>query len=211
MIVTNINIRRHFMPTAKKSDFITVEEYLNGELISEIKHEYIDGQVYAMAGASVNHNTISVNIVSEFKMHLKNSPCRPFTSDIKVKTSASKYRYPDVVVVCDDDFIENGYATQTPTILVEVISRSTRQIDERDKLLEYINIPTLQEYVIIEQDVVDVTVYRKSDDWHSKHYFLGDEIHFESIDLTLSVEDIYDQVQNEDVIEFLASKRTTNT
>lgn len=194
------------MPTAKKSDFITVEEYLNGELISEVKHEYVDGQVYAMAGASVNHNTISVNIVSELKMHLKKSPCRSFISDMKVNTSVSKYRYPDVVVVCDDDFIENGYATQTPTILVEVISRSTRQIDERDKLLEYINIPTLQEYVIIEQDVVDVTVYRKSDDWRSTHYFLGDEIHFESIDFALSVEDIYDRVQNEDVIEFLESK-----
>jgi Uma2 family endonuclease len=194
------------MTIAKKSDFITVEEYLNGELISEVKHEYVDGQVYTMAGASVNHNTISINIVSEFKTHLKKSPCRPFTSDMKVKTSINKYRYPDVVVVCDDDFIENGYATQTPTILVEVISRSTRQIDERDKLLEYINIPTLQEYVIIEQDVVDVTVYRKNDDWHSKHYFLGDEIYFESIDLTLSVEDIYDRVQNEDVIEFLVLK-----
>ena len=194
------------MPTAKKSDAITAEEYLNGELISEVKHEYVDGKVYAMAGASVNHNTISVNIVTEFKMNLRKSPCRPFTSDMKVKTSISNYRYPDVVVVCDDDFIENGYVTQTPTILVEVISRSTRKIDERDKLLEYINIPTLQEYVIIEQDVVDVTVYRKNDDWHSKHYFLGDEIYFESIDLILSVEDIYDRVQNEDVIEFLASK-----
>ncbi len=194
------------MPTAPKSDLITVEEYLNGELISEIKHEYINGQVLAMAGASVNHNTITVNLVSEFKMHLKKSPCRPFASDMKVKTAVSKYRYPDVVVVCDDDFIEKGYVTQTPTILVEVISRSTRKIDERDKLLEYINIPTLEEYVIIEQDVVDVTVYRKKDDWHSKHYFLGDDIHFESIDFSLSVEDIYDRVENEDVIEFLEAK-----
>ncbi len=195
------------MATAKKSDSITVEEYINGELISEVKHEYVDGQVYAMAGASVNHNTISGNVFSAFHLHLKSSSCRSFASDMKVKTSVGNYRYPDVLAVCDNDFIENGYVTQTPVILVEVISRSTRKIDERDKLLEYINIPTLQEYVIIEQDVVDITVYRKSDDWHSKHYFLEDEIHFESINLTLSVEDIYDRVQNEDVIEFLESKK----
>ena len=195
------------MPTAKKSDPITVEEYLNGELISEVKHEYVDGQVYAMAGASVNHNTISGNVFSAFHLHLKNSFCRAFASDMKVKTSVGNYRYPDVLAVCDNDFIENNHVTQTPVILVEVISRSTRKIDERDKFLEYINIPTLKEYVIVEQDVVDITVYRKSDDWHSKHYFLGDEIHFESIDLILSVEDIYDRVQNEDVIEFLELKK----
>lgn len=96
------------MPTTKQPDFLSIEEYLSGEQHSETKHEYVDGQVYAMAGASVNHNTISVNVVTEFKMHLKNSPCRPFTSDMKVKTSTGNYRYPDVLVVCDDNFIDNG-------------------------------------------------------------------------------------------------------
>ena len=190
------------MSTAQKSNFITESDYLIGELNSDIKHEYVDGEVYAMAGASVNHNTISGNIFSAFHLHLKNTPCRPFSSDMKVKTASSHYRYPDVMVVCDDDFIENGHVTQTPTILVEVISRTTRKIDERDKLLEYINIPSLKEYLIIEQDVVDITIYRKSDDWHSQHYFLGDDIYLESIDLSLSVEDIYDRVKNEDVAEF---------
>jgi len=198
------------MPTTKRTGFITVEEYLSGEQHSETKHEYVDGQVYAMAGASVNHNTISVNVVTEFKMHLKNSPCRPFTSDMKVKTSTGNYRYPDVLVVCDDNFIDNGYVTQTPKILVEVISRSTRKIDERDKLLEYINIESLEEYVVIEQDVVDVTVYRKSDDWRSSHYFLGDDIHFESINFDLSVEAIYERVQNEDVLDYLKEQAEKN-
>ncbi len=191
------------MPTAKNSNFITVEEYLNGELISEVKHEYVDGQVFAMAGASKNHERISGNFFAEFRSHLKGSTCESFGADLKIKTPLGSFRYPDCMVVCDDDS-ENEYYTTLPKIIVEVLSRSTRKTDETVKLIEYINIPTLEEYVIIEQDVVDVTVYRKSDDWRSAHYFLGDKIHFESIDLTLSVKDIYDRVQNEDVIDFLA-------
>jgi len=174
MIVTNTHIRRRFMPTAKKSDFITVEKYLNGELISEVKHEYVDGQIYVMAGASKNHERISGNFFAEFRSHLKGSTCESFGADLKIKTPSGSFRYPDCMVVCDDDS-ENEYYTTLPKIIVE-------------------------------QDVVDVTVYRKSDDWRSTHYFLGDKIHFESIDLALSVEDIYDRVKNEDVIEFLASK-----
>ncbi|PCH94764.1 MAG: hypothetical protein COB83_10695 [Gammaproteobacteria bacterium] len=193
------------MSTIKQSDFITAEEYLNGELINEVKHEYVGGQAYAMAGASKNHERISGNIFAEFRNHLKNSSCEPFGADVKIKTPSGSFRYPDCMVVCDDDS-ESEYYTKSPTIIVEVLSRTTRKIDERTKLIEYINIPTLQEYVIIEQDVVDVTVYRKSDDWHSKHYFLGEAIYFKSIDLTVSVKEIYHRVKNEDVIEFLATE-----
>ena len=195
------------MPIARKDEILSVEDYLKGEETSEIKHEYVDGHAYAMAGASPNHNMIAVNIVSEFRAHLKNSSCRPFASDIKVKTPVGSYRYPDVLVVCDDDFIDGGYVTQTPTIIVEVISKSTRKTDEQIKRMEYINIPTLKEYVIIEQDYVDVAVFRKSDDWRPTNYFLGDDIHFESIDLTLSVEEIYRSVQNDDMAEFLEKKK----
>jgi Uma2 family endonuclease len=73
--------------------------------------------------------------------------------------------------------------------------------------MEYINIPSLQEYVIIEQDFVDLAVFRRSDDWRHTSYFLGDEIHFESIDLTLSVEEIYHRVQNEDMVTFMENKK----
>lgn len=195
------------MSTVTKQQNTTVEEYLNGELISDTKHELVNGQAYAMAGASANHNTISINVVSEFRAHLKNSPCRPFASDIKVKTPTGNYRYPDVLVVCNDDFSNDGYVTENPTIIVEVISKSTRKTDEQTKRMEYINIPTLVEYVIIEQDYVDVAVFRKSDQWRPTHYFLGDEIHFESLDLTLAVEEIYSRVNNEDMNEYAAKKQ----
>ena len=125
---------------------------------------------------------------------------------MKVKTSSEQFRYPDVLVVCDKGFINNGYVTQSPIIIVEVLSRSTRKIDEKDKLIEYINIPTLKEYVLIEQDYADITVYRESDDWRTTHYFLGENIYFESIEFTLSVEEIYHRVENEDVVKFLESK-----
>jgi Uma2 family endonuclease len=189
------------------SNFITEEEYLECEVSAERKHEYIDGDIYAMAGASENHDYISGNIFGEFHAHLKNSSCRPFTSDIKVKTAKGSFRYPDCMVVCEEDK-ENAYYKTKPVILVEVLSRSTRKIDEKEKLLEYINIPSLKEYVLIEQDFVDITVYRKSDSWRSTHYFLEEDIYFESIDLTLSVEEIYHRVNNDDMVEFLEKKQS---
>ena len=193
------------MSAVIQNEPLTLEDYLKQELTSEIKHEFIDGNIYAMAGASENHARISGTIYRKFGNHLENSPCEPFTSDMKIKTSTGKIRYPDCMVVCDKDD-ENKYYKTKPVILVEVLSRSTRKIDKKDKLLEYINIPSLQEYVIIEQDFVDIEIFRRSNDWHSKHYFLGDEITFESIGLTLPVEEIYHRVQNEDMIEFLNNK-----
>ena len=189
----------------KNSQFITEAEYLESELTAEVKHEYINGGIYAMAGASENHDYISGNIYRKFGNHLENSACRPFTSGVKVKTAKGNFRYPDCMVVCEEDEEDSYYKTK-PVILVEVLSRSTRKTDEKDKLLEYINIPSLKEYVLIEQDFVDITVYRKSDSWRSIHYFLEEQIYFESIDLTLSVEEIYHRVKNDDMVDFLEKK-----
>lgn len=193
------------MLAIKNTDLISVEDYLKGELTSDIKHELIDGRVYAMAGSSDNHDYISGNIYRKFGNHLENSTCRPFTSDKLLKTSTGNFRYPDCMVICDKDD-ESQYFKTKPILLVEVLSRSTRKTDEKDKLIEYINIPTLQEYVLIEQDYVDITVYRKSDHWRSVHYFLGETLYFESINLTLFAEEIYHRVQNDDMAEFLTNK-----
>lgn len=106
------------------------------------------------------------------------------------------------MVVCDDE-TDDEYYTTSPVIVVEVISRSTRRTDEQIKRLEYINMPSLEEFVLIEQDYVDVAVFRKSQGWQPTHYFLGEEVLFESIDFSLSVEAIYHRVQNQDMTEFL--------
>ena len=192
------------MLAIKTTDLISVEDYLTGELTSDIKHELIDGCVYAMAGASANHERISVNVLSEFSNHLKSSPCEPFGSDMKLRINANFF-YPDVMVDCLFDNSE-PYFTQTPIIIVEVLSKSTRKKDTTLKFISYINIQTLKEYVLIEQDFVDVQVFRRSENWLVRHYFLGDEVTFESIGLTLPVEDIYHRVQNDDMLEFLATK-----
>ena len=192
------------MLAIKPTDLISVEDYLTGELNSDIKHELIDGTVYAMAGASANHERISVNILRKFGNHLENQPCEPFGSDMKLRIN-SNFFYPDVMVDCHFDNSE-PYFTETPIIIVEVLSKSTRRKDTTFKLLSYINIPSLQEYVLIEQDFVDVQVFRRNEGWLVRHYFLGDEVTFESIGLTLPVEDIYHRVQNDDMAEFLANK-----
>ncbi len=190
---------------SKPAESVSVEDYLQGEMIADIKHELFNGQVFAMVGASENHDYISGNIFGEFYNHLKNASCRPFTADMKVKTANGNFRYPDCMVVCEQDNEDPYYKTK-PVILVEVISASSRKTDRKDKLLEYINIPSLQEYIIIEQDFVDVEVFKKIDDWHSSHYFLGDAITLESIDLTLSVEDLYHRVNNEEMVQFMKEK-----
>jgi Uma2 family endonuclease len=193
------------MLAIKSSDLISVEDYLTAELNSDIKHELIDGYVYAMAGASANHERISVNVLAEFRNHLKGLPCEPFGSDMKLRINANFF-YPDVMVDCHFDESQ-PYFTETPIIIVEVLSKSTRKKDTTFKLLSYINIPSLQEYILIEQDFVDVQVFRRNEGWLVKHYFLGDELTLQSINLTLSVEEIYHRVQNDDMVEFLANNK----
>jgi len=183
---------------------VTEVEYLAGEKIAEIKHEFIDGEIYAMSGASKNHERISGNVFVNLHAHLQNSPCEPFSSDVKVKVGGDFF-YPDAMVVCDDQ-TEDDYYTETPTIIIEVFSKSTRRYDATIKRTAYQSIPTLQEYVLIEQDFVDVEVSKKKDQWSSRHYLLGDSLILESIGLTIKVEDLYQRVQNEDMREFLISR-----
>lgn len=189
------------MSSVIQNTLISVDEYLKDELNRDVKHELIDGQIYAMAGASANHERIASNISRKFGNHLENSPCEPFGSDMKVK-AGSKFFYPDVIVDCQFDEAQ-PYYSDNPVIIVEVLSKSTRRTDETTKRLSYMNIPGLQEYVLIEQDIVDIEVIRRSEAWISKHYYLGDQVPFQSINLTLSVEAIYHRVNNEEMLDFL--------
>lgn len=179
---------------------MTEDEYLRTEPLSAVRREYIDGRVYAMAGGSTNHNILSTNVLRKLGNHLEGTPCITFMSDIKVSIGQS-YVYPDVIVDCSPTTNE-GFAT-SPVIIVEVLSKSTRKLDTSTKLLRYINLPTLKEYVLIEQDFVAVQVLRKQNHWQSEYFYLGDQVTFDSINLTLSVEDIYARVKNDDMQEFM--------
>lgn len=185
---------------------MTEDEYLRTEPLSEVRREYIDGRVYAMAGGSTNHNILSTNVMRKFGNHLEGTPCITFMSDIKVPLKAAtgqNYVYPDVIVDCSPT-TNDGFAT-APVIIVEVLSKSTRKFDTSTKLLRYINLPTLKEYVLVEQEFVAVQVLRKRNHWQSEYFYLGDQVAFESVNLTLSVEALYDRVDNEDMREFRQS------
>ena len=189
-------------------NYISEDEYLEGEKISEIRHEYIEGEVWAMAGASLRHNIITSTVSRHFGNHLDGTRCTAVSSDLKVKTNDSFF-YPDVVVLCSDEN-EHNYFTDKPLIIVEVLSKNTRKTDQTIKMVAYKTLPSLQEYVLIEQDFAEVEVCRRNNNWISERYFLGDDVTFESIDLTLSVETIYNRVQNEDILEFLQAKTEEN-
>jgi Uma2 family endonuclease len=195
------------MSAILKDNKISVEDYLAGELISEIKHEYEDGYVYAMSGTSKSHEKIIGNLSGEFRQSLKDMPCDVYTSNIKVYVSETKFYYPDVMVVCGEDNDDEYYA-EKPILIVEVLSDSTKRKDRTTKRLAYQTLPSLQEYVLIEQDIVDIEVSRRSANWQSQHYFLGDEVFFESLDLKVPVEEIYRRVENEDMQEFLQQQTT---
>lgn len=194
------------------SNAISEQAYLEGELISPIRHEYIDGCVYAMAGASENHGLIAQNISRELGNFFKSkkSPCKVLSESMKIRipSKGTKYFYPDVFVFCDPHPDDTAYYKHSPVLIAEILSSSTYKDDFTTKKLAYFNIPSLQEYVIVEQDVCNVIVFRRNDNWQPNFYLLGDAITFESIGVTLSVEDIYYQVNNDYMVNFLAHKKS---
>jgi Uma2 family endonuclease len=179
---------------------ISEAEYLQGEMISDIKHEYVAGEVYAMAGASRNHNLIISNMVQRLTNHLQSGPCATFSSDLKIK-AAGNFFYPDVMVVCGDEQGDDYYTDQ-PTLIVEVLSKTTRRTDKTLKLHTYKTLPSLQEYILIEQEHAEIEVFRRSANWLSEHYFLGDDVTLESVGLTVAVAGIYQRVDNEDMRDY---------
>jgi Uma2 family endonuclease len=188
-----------------KNDYITEQEYLDDEKDTEIKHEYADGKIFAMAGAKKNHQRLIMTLASAWHSHLKGTPCEVFSSDVKVRAdNGKKYFYPDILVVCENDESDDYYA-EFPRIIVEVLSDSTRKYDKTFKRQIYQTIPTLEEYVLIEQDRVEIEVCRRASGWQSTFYFIDDEITFTSIELTLSVLDIYQRVENDEMRAFLAT------
>ena len=192
-----------------KTTFVSETEYLAGEKIAETKHEYIDGKVFAMAGASASHNRISLNVATLFNVHLDGKPCQPYMSDMKVKVG-TKYVYPDVLVECSG-LTDDSHVTEKPTLIVEVLSKSTRRMDETTKRIAYTQIDSLLEYVLIEQDFVDIEIIRRRTGWQSERFYLGDSLTFESIALTLTVEDIYARVNNPELVEWRQLQAEANS
>jgi len=150
---------------AEPDQLISVEEYLEGERFSEIRHEYVGGYVYAMAGASDDHNRIAGNIFSTLQQHLRGKRCEPFGSDMKFRTANEVFYYPDVMVACDPT--DNAkYFRERPTVVFEVLSPETERTDQREKYLAYALVPSLKVYVMVSQEKCEVTVLRRGQPGH---------------------------------------------
>ena len=177
----------------------TVEEYLAFEQSSEEKHEYYAGEIFAMSGASREHNLIVTNTVVSLGGQLSNKPCEVYPSDMRVKVNAIKYNYPDVSVVCGEPlFAEGKFDTLlNPSVIIEVLSDSTEDYDRGTKFKHYMGITSLQEYILIAQDEVRVDHYTRQaeGDWRllvSKS--LEAVMQLPSINCTLLLADVYRKV-----------------
>jgi Uma2 family endonuclease len=184
------------MALAKIIQRISVEDYLEGEKISEIQHEYIDGEVYAMSGASKRHNLISINLHNRIARRLRGSSCAVFLLQVKVYVEAhNAFYYPDVVVTCDAQD-NDEYVIHSPRLIVEVLSPSTEAIDRREKLYAYQKIETLMEYVIIEQDRIGALHYWRDAEgrWLKEQLDAEDVLHLSSIELQFPLAEVYEDV-----------------
>lgn len=178
---------------------ISIEDYLKLEKTSPVKHEYVDGEIFAMAGTSDRHNRISVNITTAFDNHLRDSPCEPFASEIKVRVARNVFYYPDILVSCEEN-PESAYFRNEPILIVEITSPSTESTDRREKLLFYLQMPSVQEYMIVSQTQMAVEVHRRQPDgrWITYYFNESDEIvELTSINLALPLTEIYRRVNFE--------------
>jgi Uma2 family endonuclease len=185
------------MTALEKSQFISVEEYLEGEALSEVRHEYIAGMVYAMAGTSDEHSFIVGNLHAALHSHLRGKSCRLFMLDAKVRLQAADddiFYYPDLMVACDARD-KDRYFKRFPRVLVEVLSESTERIDRREKFLSYTQIETLEEYILVAQDRMEVTLYRRVNQWHPEVLKTGAQsLPLASIDFSIPLAAIYEGV-----------------
>ena len=175
-------------------DPITIEEYLAGEKISEIRHEYVAGQVYAMAGASKNHERVSGGMFASIFGHLGGGPCEVYKSDMKVFVNVLRneaFYYPDIVVGCDPDDNDTHFLNR-PKLIIEVLSEDEKR-DRVEKFLIYQAIESLEEYVIVSQNPKrpEISIFRKAEGWTPGHVHTEGEFTLASIDYTGRVEDLY--------------------
>ena len=188
------------MATAAAYAYLTQEEYLAFERKADIKHEYCNGQFFAMSGASRAHNLISLNIAGELRSQLKSGSCEVYMSDMLVLVDAARaYRYPDVVVACDAPRFEDDVfdTLLNPTVIVEVLSPSTAARDRGEKFAEYAHLVSLREYVLVAQKAVRVEHYlRQGTQWVSRECrHLDDVLQLMSINCALPLRDIYEKVK----------------
>lgn len=178
--------------------YLTEEEYLEGERHSEIRHELVGWQAWAMAGASEEHNLVTGNLFNAISTYLRGKRCRTFVNDMKVRVNwqgAPTFFYPDVLVTCDSRDTER-YFKQFPTVLIEVLSPETERFDRREKLMAYASLDSTEEYVLVAQDKAEVTLHRRANGWKPE-VIRGVEhsLELRSLEFSLPLTSVYEGVK----------------
>jgi Uma2 family endonuclease len=177
----------HFTPT----------EYLEWEEQQEFRHEYVDGEVYTMTGGTLNHSAIAGNFHNILKNHLRGSGCKVFNSDAKVQVlESNSYLYPDISVTCDDRDRRATKFISYPCLIVEVLSPTTEAYDRGDKFALYRRSTTLQDYVLVSTNMMRVDLYQRNERgrWEILSYDAADTIELPSVNLSVLVEQIYEDI-----------------
>ena len=178
----------------------TVDDYLAWEAEQAERHEFVNGEVFLMAGAGESHNVIAGNFYIRLRELLGNTPCRTYMSDMKLRVAAlSNFFYPDIMVTCDLADRESRMSKSEPKLIIEILSATTANYDRGEKFVSYRHIPSLREYVMVDIDKRQIEVYRLGDQglWVLHPFDLrvaGATLSLTSVDLTLSAEQVFADV-----------------
>jgi Uma2 family endonuclease len=185
----------------KEKKYITAEEYLEAERLADYKSEFYNGEIFTLAGASLKHNGICTNTAASLNLQLRSKPCNVYQSDLRIKVkNLNFFTYPDIVVICgkpesDETGIQDTFTN--PTLIIEILSDSTKNYDRGEKFEFYRNIQELKEYILISQDKVLVEHYTRiaHNEWKIKEFnSLEDKLNLDSIKCTLLLSEIYHKI-----------------
>ncbi|MBD1867172.1 Uma2 family endonuclease [Cyanobacteria bacterium FACHB-471] len=178
---------------------MTVEAYLDWEPCQELRYEFVNGAVFAMTGGTLPHNDIAINLLTALRPHIRAQGCRINIAHAKVNVTPSIYRYPDLVISCDDRDRTALNAIQYPKLIIEVLSPGTEALDRGDKFKEYRSLPSLEEYVLVSSTQINVEIYCRGEGrlWLYTAYQVGDIIPLESVGFEFPIVLLYEEVSLE--------------
>lgn len=175
---------------------ISEQEYLRGELTSDIRHEYIGGETYAMVGASDRHGLIALNLATALRPQIRGTSCQLFVADMKLRIRAAgetAFYYPDLLLSCDPQDRET-YFRSRPCLIVEVLSEATERIDRREKLFAYTQIPSLREYLLLSRNRIEAILHRREPDGWNTLWIDAGAVPFGCLDIEVPLDVIFEDV-----------------
>lgn len=178
----------------------TIAEYLEMEDAAVEKSEYYKGEVFAMSGAKLNHNIISINIATQLKQKLKGKSCQPFGSDMRIHIPTNTlFTYPDITIICGkaESLDDDDFNFLNPTVIIEILSKSTKNYDRGDKFKLYRDIPTLKEYILVDSEQLGIEIFRlnETNHWELEEYkLMAEQLLIKAIEVEIGLEEIYQGV-----------------